>query len=148
MSIPIYTVYYFLLITGYVIAPFWSGNPIFFCFTRGSINLQLVDQMFGHCSQKDLGLIHLLVFGWSCYFVAVTKLLQLSQSSVSSVQLLSRVRLSAPHESRHARPPCPSQTPWILVSSKHSTEGRHERKVKVKSLSRVPVSVTPWTVAS
>ena len=24
--------------------------------------MQLVDQMFGHCSQKDLGLSHLLVF--------------------------------------------------------------------------------------
>ena len=24
--------------------------------------MQLVDQMFGHCSQKDLGLNHLLVF--------------------------------------------------------------------------------------
>ena len=29
----------------------------------------------------------------------------------SSVQSLSRVRLSRPHESQHARPPCPSPTP-------------------------------------
>ena len=32
----------------------------------------------------------------------------------SSIQSLSRVRLLQPHESQHARPPCPSPTPSLL----------------------------------
>ena len=35
----------------------------------------------------------------------------------SSVQLLSRVRLLQPHEFQHARPPCPSPTPWVHSNS-------------------------------
>ena len=35
----------------------------------------------------------------------------------SSVQSLSRVQLLRPHESQHARPPCPSSTPGIYPNS-------------------------------
>ena len=35
----------------------------------------------------------------------------------SSVQLLSCVRLLQPHESQHARPPCPSPTPGVYSNS-------------------------------
>ena len=37
--------------------------------------------------------------------------------SFSSVQLLSRVQLFAPHELQHARPPCPSPTPKVYSNS-------------------------------
>ena len=36
---------------------------------------------------------------------------------LSSVQSLSRVRLLAPHESQHSRPPCPSPTPRVSPKS-------------------------------
>ena len=43
---------------------------------------------------------------------------------MSSVQLsspLSRVRLFEPHESQHARPPCPSPTPGVYSDSRPSS---------------------------
>ena len=40
----------------------------------------------------------------------------------SSVQLLSCVRLLQPHESQHARPPCPSPTPGVYSNSCPSSQ--------------------------
>ena len=42
----------------------------------------------------------------------------------SSVQSLSRVSLQ-PHESQHARPPCPSPTPWVHSDSRPSSQWCH-----------------------
>ena len=42
-------------------------------------------------------------------------------SPFCSVQLLSRVRLFGPHESQHARPPCPSPTPGVHSDSRPSS---------------------------
>ena len=44
------------------------------------------------------------------------------QYCISSVQLLSRVRLFATHESQHARPPCPSPTPRVHSDSCPSSQ--------------------------
>ena len=41
---------------------------------------------------------------------------------ISSVQLLSRVRLFATHESQHARPPCPSPSPGVHSDSRPSSQ--------------------------
>ena len=43
----------------------------------------------------------------------------------SSVQSLSHVRLFEPHESQHARPPCPSPTPGIHSDSSPSSQWCH-----------------------
>ena len=43
----------------------------------------------------------------------------------SSVQSLSHVWLFAPHESQHARPPCPSPTPRIYSNSCPSSQWCH-----------------------
>ena len=39
------------------------------------------------------------------------------KKKISSVQLLSHVRLFATHELQHTRPPCPSQTPRVYSNS-------------------------------
>ena len=66
-----------------------------------------------------------------------------------------------PHESQHARPPCPSPTPGVHTDSRPSSRWCHPAisssvvpfsnarkwKVKVKSLSRTQLLATPWTVA-
>ena len=43
-------------------------------------------------------------------------------SQISSVQLLSCVRLFATHESQYARPPCPSPTPGVHSDSRPSSQ--------------------------
>ena len=45
-------------------------------------------------------------------------------SNISSVQSLSRVRLQ-PHESQHARPPCPSPTPGVHSDSRPLSQWCH-----------------------
>ena len=44
------------------------------------------------------------------------------QYTISSVQSLSRVRLLQPHESQHARPPCPSPIPRVHSDSRPSNQ--------------------------
>ena len=43
----------------------------------------------------------------------------------SSVQLLNCVRIFAPHESQHAKPPCPSPTPGVYLNSCPSSRWCH-----------------------
>ena len=50
---------------------------------------------------------------------------QISSVRFSSVQSLSHVRLFEPHESQHARPPCPSPTPGIHSDSRPSSQWCH-----------------------
>ena len=59
----------------------------------------------------------------------------------SSVQLLSRVSLW-PHELQHARPPCPSPTPWVYSNSCPSSWWCHS----AISSSVVPFSSCPWSL--
>ena len=51
-----------------------------------------------------------------CCFLSNLNMNQPS-AQFSSVQLLSCVRLLRPHESQHARPPCPSPTPGVHSNS-------------------------------
>ena len=51
--------------------------------------------------------------------VELSVVLLLCQSIISSVQLLSRVRLLRPHGLQHARLPCPSLTPRAYSNSFH-----------------------------
>ena len=53
--------------------------------------------------------LHLCLFCCLAYRVFSTIFL----NSISSVQSLSCVRLLRPHESQHARPPCPSPSPGV-----------------------------------
>ena len=46
-----------------------------------------------------------------------TKKIYISDISISSVQLLSRVCSLQPHGLQHARPPCPSSTPGVYSNS-------------------------------
>ena len=48
-----------------------------------------------------------------------------AQVQFSSVQLLSRVHSLWPHESQHARPPCPSPTPGVHSDSRPSSQWCH-----------------------
>ena len=59
----------------------------------------------------------------------------------SSVQSLSRVSLQ-PHESQHARPPCPSPTPWVHSDSRPSSQWCHP----AISSSVVPLSSWPQSL--
>ena len=62
---------------------------------------------------------------------------------LSSVQLLSRVRLLLwPHESQHARPPCPSPTPGVHSNSHPSSQWCHQ----AISSSVVPFSSCPQSL--
>ena len=60
----------------------------------------------------------------------------------SSVQLLSRIRLLRPHESQHARPPCPSPTPGVHPDSRPSSQWCHP----AISSSVVPFSSWPQSL--
>ena len=55
---------------------------------------------------------------------------------IISVQLLSHVGLLPPHESQHARPPCPSPTPGVHSDSCPSSPWRHPA---------IPSSVFPFS---
>ena len=61
--------------------------------------------------------------------------------SISSVQLLSRVRLLWPHELQHARPPCPSPTPGV-----HSNSCPQSRWCHPAISSRRPLLLLPQTL--
>ena len=69
-----------------------------------------------------------------------------------------------PHESQHARPPCPSPTPGVHSNSRPSSQGcqpamphksinyrlfcnKQPQFSSVQLLSRVQLFVTPWTAA-
>ena len=60
----------------------------------------------------------------------------------SSVQSLSHVRLSGPHESQHTRPPCPSPTPRVHSDSPSSSPWCHS----AISSSVVPFSSCPQSL--
>ena len=60
----------------------------------------------------------------------------------SSIQSLSRVPLSATHESQHARPPCPSPTPRVYSNSRPSSPWCHP----AISSSVVPFSSCPQSL--
>ena len=63
-------------------------------------------------------------------------------SQFSSVQSLSRVRLLRPHESQHARPPCPSPTPGVHSNSCPSSQRCHP----AISSSVIPFSSCPQSL--
>ena len=60
----------------------------------------------------------------------------------SSVQSLSHVRLLRPHESQHARPPCPSPSPWVHSNSRPSSRWCHP----ATSSSVIPFSSCPQSL--
>ena len=60
----------------------------------------------------------------------------------SSVRLLSRVDSLRPHESQHARPPCPSPTPRVHSNSRPSSQWCHP----AISSSVVPFSSCPQSL--
>ena len=60
----------------------------------------------------------------------------------SSVQSLSRVQSLRPHESQHARPPCPSPTPGVHSNSRPSSQWCHP----AISSSVVPFSSRPQSL--
>ena len=62
--------------------------------------------------------------------------------TLSSVQLLSRVRLLQAHKSQHARPPCPLPTPGIYPNSYPSSQWCHP----AISSSVVPFSSCPQSL--
>ena len=74
---------------------------------------------------------NILVRNLKTYLFSMLKILDLSlkggtpsrvsDRGVQSVQLLSRVSLR-PHESQHARPPCPSPTPGVHSDSRPSSQ--------------------------
>ena len=61
---------------------------------------------------------------------------------VSSAQSLSRVRLLQPHESKHARPPCPLPAPRVHSESRPSSQWCHP----AISSSVVPFSSCPQSL--
>ena len=61
---------------------------------------------------------------------------------ISSVQSLSRIWLFQPHESQHARPPCPSPTPGVHSDSRPSSQWCHP----AISFSVVPFSSCPQSL--
>ena len=66
--------------------------------------------------------------------------------SFSSVQLLSCVWLFGPHESQHARPPCPSPTPRVYPNSCPSCQWCHPAiSSSVIPFSSCPSSVIPFS---
>ena len=71
-------------------------------------------------------------------------MLQILQFSefIQSVQSLSRVWLMQPHESQHARPPCPSPTPGVHSDSCLSNQWCHS----AISSSVVPFSFCPQSI--
>ena len=77
-----------------------------------------------------LSLMHFLLYLWKmCLFF-------------SSVQLLSRVHSLRPHESQHARPPCPSPSPGVYSNSHPSSLWCHPSI----SSSVVPFSSCPQSL--
>ena len=68
--------------------------------------------------------------------------IHLKFTQFSSVQLLSRVRLFATHESQHARPPCPSPTPGVYPNSCPSSRWCHP----ASSSSVIPFSSSPQSL--
>jgi len=87
----------------------------------------------GNCSQKE-----------GCWLQKVVRRvlkklgLKLPSVQFSSVQLVVSDSLP-PHESQHARPPCPSPTPWVHPKSRPSSQWCHPA---IKS-SVVPFSSCP-----
>ena len=66
-------------------------------------------------------------------------------STFSSVQLLSRVRLFATHESQHARPPCPSPTPRVYPNSCPLSQWCHPAmSFSVIPFTSCPQSLPTW----
>ena len=63
---------------------------------------------------------------------------------ISSVQSLSRVQTLQPHESQHARPPCPSPTPGVHSDSRPSSQWCHP----AISTSVVPFSSCPQSLSA
>ena len=64
--------------------------------------------------------------------------------AISSVQLLSHVRLFATHELQHARPPCPSLTPRVYSNSCPLSQWCHP----TISSSVIPISSCPQSFPS
>ena len=69
----------------------------------------------GVVSIQRQGVSDVLFIGLSDGFISVHYIIMPSQ--FSSVQLLSCVDSLRPHEPQHARPPCPSPTPWVYPNS-------------------------------
>ena len=75
------------------------------------ISVKLKDNVFSQPSSM-LSLMIFLTYAFELYF------------QFSSVQLSHSVELDSlrPHESQHARPPCPSPTPGVHLNSRPSSE--------------------------
>ena len=76
------------------------------------------------------------------WFLSIIANLLINAFQFSSVQSLSHVRLFATHESQHARPPCPSQTPGVHSDSRPSSQWCHP----ATSSSVVPFSSCPQSL--
>ena len=86
-----------------------------------------------------------------CYFLLFTSVNQpYVYTSVSSVQFSQFSRLVVsdslrPHESQHARPPCPSPTPSVHSDSRPSSQWCHPAiSSSVVPFSSCPQSFTAW----
>ena len=104
---------------------------------------------------NSIGIHKLLRSGWT--FVEVARIVGIlifriivhqqvgktkSEIQYSSVQSLSHVQLFGPHESQHARPPCPSPTPRVHSDSRPSSWWCHP----AISSSAVPFSFCPQSL--
>ena len=75
-------------------------------------------------SFPNLESVHWSMSSSNCCFLTYTQISQ-EAGKFSSVQSLSHVWLFRPHESQHARPPCPSPTPRVHSGSRPSSQWCH-----------------------